>query len=57
MISMKIDITAEIEAVGENMKQLEIYAKKCEEKLKDKIYHLMERPVKNAVQWNITKMN
>ena len=57
MISMKIDITAEIEAVDENMKQLEIYAKKCEEKLKDKIYHLMERHVKNAVQWNIAKMN
>merc|ERR1711953_331667 len=55
----------ELEAVGENMKQLEISAEKAqerEEKLKDKIHQLMER-LKHAEacyeygESNITKLN
>merc|ERR1719351_22410 len=40
------DVEQELEAVGENMKQLEISAEKAterEEKLKEKIYNLLER--------------
>merc|ERR1711974_519101 len=40
------DVENELEAVGENMKQLEISAEKAterEEKLKDKIRNIMER--------------
>merc|ERR1712042_395528 len=59
------DIEAELEAVGENMKQLEISAEKAqerEEKLKDKIHHLMERLKLAEARYeygemNITKLN
>merc|ERR1719189_2036436 len=40
------DVELELESVGENMKQLEISAEKAterEEKLKEKIYNLLER--------------
>merc|ERR1711956_20854 len=59
------DVEQELEAVGENMKQLEISAEKAqerEEKLKDKIHLLLER-LKIAEarfeygEMNITKLN
>ena len=59
------DVETELEAVGENMKQLEISAEKAterEEKLLDKIYNLLER-FKHAEaryeygEMNITKLN
>merc|ERR1712027_73032 len=59
------DVENELEAVGENMKQLEISAEKAterEEKLKDKIRNIMER-LKIAEaryeygEMNITKLN
>merc|ERR1712020_821880 len=59
------DVEQELEAVGENMKQLEISAEKAqerEEKLKDKIHQLMDR-LKHAEaryeygEMNITKLN
>merc|ERR1712241_155324 len=59
------DAEQELEAVGENMKQLEISAEKAqerEEKLKDKIHALMERlKVADARyeygEMNISKLN
>merc|ERR1711868_114488 len=59
------DVEHELEAVGENMKQLEISAEKAqerEEKLKDKIHHLMERLKLAEARYeygemNITKLN
>merc|ERR1712156_1180372 len=59
------DVEQELEAVGENMKQLEISAEKAterEEKLKDKIHTLLEK-LKHAEsryeygEMNITKLN
>merc|ERR1712086_1143642 len=59
------DVEQELEAVGENMKQLEISAEKAterEEKLKDKIRNILER-LKIAEarfeygEMNITKLN
>jgi chromosome segregation ATPase len=59
------DVEHELEAIGENMKQLEISAEKAterEEKLKDKIHLLIER-LKIAEarfeygEMNITKLN
>merc|ERR1712088_915048 len=58
-------VELELETVGENMKQLEISAEKAserEEKLKDKIFNLMERfKVAEARyeygEMNITKLN
>ena len=59
------DVEQELEAIGENMKQLEISAEKAqerEEKLKDKIHSLMER-LKIAEarfeygEMNISKLN
>merc|ERR1712210_48706 len=59
------DVENELEAVGENMKQLEISAEKAtdrEEKLKDKIRVIMERLKVAEARYeygemNITKLN
>merc|ERR1712025_1411353 len=59
------DVEHELETVGENMKQLEISAEKAterEEKLKDKIHHILDK-LKGAEaryeygEMNITKLN
>ena len=54
------DVEQELEAVGENMKQLEISAEKAqerEEKLKDKIHQLMERLKVAEARYEYGEMN
>merc|ERR1711983_559477 len=54
------DVEQELEAVGENMKQLEISAEKAqerEEKLKDKIHALMERLKVAGARYEYGEMN
>ena len=59
------EVEKELEAVGENMKQLEISAEKAterEEKLKDKIHSLIDRLKISEARYeygemNITKLN
>merc|ERR1712024_60215 len=54
------DVEQELEAVGENMKQLEISAEKAqerEEKLKDKIHALMERLKVAEARYEYGEMN
>ena len=54
------DVEQELEAVGENMKQLEISAEKAqerEEKLKDKIHTLMERLKVAEARYEYGEMN
>merc|ERR1711992_148042 len=59
------DVEHELEAVGENMKQLEISAEKAterEEKLKDKIHHILDKLKQAEARYeygemNITKLN
>ena len=54
------DVEQELEAIGENMKQLEISAEKAqerEEKLKDKIHSLMERLKVAEARFEYGEMN
>ena len=54
------DVEQELEAIGENMKQLEISAEKAqerEEKLKDKIHNLMERLKVAEARFEYGEMN
>merc|ERR1711983_393884 len=54
------DVEQELEAVGENMKRLEISAEKAqerEEKLKDKIHALMERLKVAEARYEYGEMN
>ena len=54
------DVEQELEAIGENMKQLEISAEKAqerEEKLKDKIHTLMERLKVAEARFEYGEMN
>merc|ERR1712158_226803 len=54
------DVEQELEAVGENMKQLEISAEKAqerEEKLKDKIHQLMDRLKHAEARYEYGEMN
>ena len=54
------DVEQELEAIGENMKQLEISAEKAqerEEKLKDKIHSLLERLKVAEARFEYGEMN